>query len=204
MWLLSNCRITTNPHLCWNQAAILPRVICSRASVVWVAVCNGSRRQGNHSRLIRLPGVKACYWERSPWTKCSFLFTVTSENNDHLFPLLAVRRQMSRNINGVIFISMTVYKTIKSLIIEYKGKVWLTGWACLPVAWICYVINTMQLFFVNFCVVLKFKMLACASSEQMGLTEKSQCRRCAPGFYCSETGLSAASGPCLAGHQSIK
>ncbi|XP_075892173.1 uncharacterized protein LOC142895201 [Nelusetta ayraudi] len=36
-------------------------------------------------------------------------------------------------------------------------------------------------------------------SEKMGLMEEFQCRRCAPGFYCSDTGLSAVSGPCLAG-----
>ncbi|XP_019743138.1 zonadhesin [Hippocampus comes] len=36
-------------------------------------------------------------------------------------------------------------------------------------------------------------------SDQSGLTDESQCRSCSPGFYCSETGLSAVSGPCLAG-----
>ncbi|XP_077422977.1 uncharacterized protein LOC144052618 isoform X3 [Vanacampus margaritifer] len=36
-------------------------------------------------------------------------------------------------------------------------------------------------------------------SEQSGLMDESQCRSCSPGFYCSETGLSAVSGPCLAG-----
>ncbi|XP_037124116.1 zonadhesin [Syngnathus acus] len=36
-------------------------------------------------------------------------------------------------------------------------------------------------------------------SEQSGLMDQSQCRNCSPGFYCSETGLSAVSGPCLAG-----
>lgn len=29
--------------------------------------------------------------------------------------------------------------------------------------------------------------------------DESQCRSCSPGFYCSETGLSAVSGPCLPG-----
>ncbi|XP_055369802.1 uncharacterized protein si:ch211-286b4.4 [Betta splendens] len=36
-------------------------------------------------------------------------------------------------------------------------------------------------------------------SEQSGLVGESQCRSCIPGFYCSETGLSAVSGPCLPG-----
>lgn len=31
--------------------------------------------------------------------------------------------------------------------------------------------------------------------------DESQCRSCSPGFYCSETGLSAVSGPCLAGQK---
>ncbi|KAI4815467.1 hypothetical protein KUCAC02_005611 [Chaenocephalus aceratus] len=37
-------------------------------------------------------------------------------------------------------------------------------------------------------------------STQSGLVDESQCRRCSPGFYCSETGLSAVSGACLPGH----
>ncbi|XP_077467725.1 uncharacterized protein LOC144083617 [Stigmatopora argus] len=36
-------------------------------------------------------------------------------------------------------------------------------------------------------------------SEQSGLMDESQCRRCSPGSYCSETGLSRVSGPCLPG-----
>ncbi len=36
-------------------------------------------------------------------------------------------------------------------------------------------------------------------SERSGLVDESQCRSCSPGFYCSETGLSAVSGPCLPG-----
>ncbi|XP_030258688.1 zonadhesin isoform X7 [Sparus aurata] len=36
-------------------------------------------------------------------------------------------------------------------------------------------------------------------SEQSGLVDKSQCRSCSPGFYCSGTGLFAVSGPCLPG-----
>ncbi|XP_063762752.1 SCO-spondin isoform X2 [Eleginops maclovinus] len=36
-------------------------------------------------------------------------------------------------------------------------------------------------------------------SKQSGLVDESQCRSCSPGFYCSETGLSAVSGPCLPG-----
>ncbi|XP_053279649.1 SCO-spondin [Pleuronectes platessa] len=36
-------------------------------------------------------------------------------------------------------------------------------------------------------------------SEQSGLVDESQCRSCSPGFYCSETGLAAVSGPCLPG-----
>lgn len=42
-------------------------------------------------------------------------------------------------------------------------------------------------------------MLTCFNSQQSGLTHESQCRSCSPGFYCSETGLSAVSGPCLPG-----
>ncbi|KAF3847745.1 hypothetical protein F7725_020773 [Dissostichus mawsoni] len=36
-------------------------------------------------------------------------------------------------------------------------------------------------------------------SKQSGLVDESQCRSCSPGFYCSETGLSAVSGACLPG-----
>ncbi|XP_074536526.1 uncharacterized protein LOC141798463 [Halichoeres trimaculatus] len=36
-------------------------------------------------------------------------------------------------------------------------------------------------------------------SEKSGLVDKSQCHSCSPGFYCSESGLSAVSGPCLPG-----
>ncbi|XP_053729819.1 SCO-spondin isoform X1 [Synchiropus splendidus] len=36
-------------------------------------------------------------------------------------------------------------------------------------------------------------------SEKSGLTDESQCQSCRPGFYCAETGLSAVSGPCVAG-----
>ncbi|XP_034024625.1 multiple epidermal growth factor-like domains protein 6 [Thalassophryne amazonica] len=36
-------------------------------------------------------------------------------------------------------------------------------------------------------------------SDQIGLVDESQCRRCSPGSYCSGTGLSAVSGPCLPG-----
>ncbi|KAM4567238.1 uncharacterized protein PAE49_010636 isoform 2-T2 [Odontesthes bonariensis] len=36
-------------------------------------------------------------------------------------------------------------------------------------------------------------------SEQSGLVDDSQCQSCNPGFYCSESGLSAVSGPCLPG-----
>ncbi|XP_029700281.1 zonadhesin [Takifugu rubripes] len=36
-------------------------------------------------------------------------------------------------------------------------------------------------------------------SEQKGLVDESQCSGCHPGFYCSEPGLSAVSGPCLPG-----
>ncbi|KAL0973027.1 hypothetical protein UPYG_G00197910 [Umbra pygmaea] len=36
-------------------------------------------------------------------------------------------------------------------------------------------------------------------SEQSGLTESTQCRRCSPGFYCAEPGLSAVTGACLPG-----
>ncbi|KAE8295324.1 hypothetical protein D5F01_LYC06250 [Larimichthys crocea] len=42
------------------------------------------------------------------------------------------------------------------------------------------------------------------SSEQSGLMDESQCRSCSPGFYCSETGLSAVSGPCLAGYYCLE
>ncbi|XP_067364271.1 uncharacterized protein si:ch211-286b4.4 [Channa argus] len=42
-------------------------------------------------------------------------------------------------------------------------------------------------------------MVATFDSEQSGLADDSQCRSCIPGFYCSETGLSAVSGPCLPG-----
>ncbi|TMS07192.1 Signal peptide, CUB and EGF-like domain-containing protein 1 [Larimichthys crocea] len=34
--------------------------------------------------------------------------------------------------------------------------------------------------------------------------DESQCRSCSPGFYCSETGLSAVSGPCLAGYYCLE
>ncbi|KAM6987470.1 uncharacterized protein LKV04_010315 [Tautogolabrus adspersus] len=34
-------------------------------------------------------------------------------------------------------------------------------------------------------------------SEQSGLVEEAQCQSCSPGFYCSESGLPAVSGPCL-------
>ncbi|KAF7668979.1 hypothetical protein LDENG_00271770 [Lucifuga dentata] len=36
-------------------------------------------------------------------------------------------------------------------------------------------------------------------SEQSRLVDESQCRSCSSGFYCSETGLSEVSGPCLPG-----
>ncbi|KAM9734328.1 uncharacterized protein ACNS7B_016072 [Menidia menidia] len=36
-------------------------------------------------------------------------------------------------------------------------------------------------------------------SEQSGLVEDSQCQSCTSGFYCSESALSAVSGPCLPG-----
>ncbi|CAG6003426.1 unnamed protein product, partial [Menidia menidia] len=36
-------------------------------------------------------------------------------------------------------------------------------------------------------------------SEQSGLVEDSQCQSCKSGFYCSESGLSTVSGPCLPG-----
>ncbi|XP_034557340.1 zonadhesin [Notolabrus celidotus] len=36
-------------------------------------------------------------------------------------------------------------------------------------------------------------------SEQSGLVDQSQCRSCSPGFYCSGSGLSVVSGPCLPG-----
>ncbi|KAG7455700.1 SCO-spondin-like isoform X1, partial [Solea senegalensis] len=36
-------------------------------------------------------------------------------------------------------------------------------------------------------------------SEQSGLVDEAQCRRCSAGSFCSETGLSAVSGPCLSG-----
>lgn len=42
-------------------------------------------------------------------------------------------------------------------------------------------------------------LLQFVDSEQTGLVDESQCRRCSPGFYCSEPGLSAVSGPCLPG-----
>ncbi|XP_041849947.1 neurogenic locus notch homolog protein 4-like [Melanotaenia boesemani] len=35
--------------------------------------------------------------------------------------------------------------------------------------------------------------------EQSGLVDDFQCQSCTPGFYCSESGLSAVSGPCLPG-----
>lgn len=43
------------------------------------------------------------------------------------------------------------------------------------------------------------KMFTSFYSEHSGLVDESQCRLCSPGSYCSETGLSAASGPCLPG-----
>ncbi|CAF97492.1 unnamed protein product [Tetraodon nigroviridis] len=43
------------------------------------------------------------------------------------------------------------------------------------------------------------RKLPAQQSEQTGLVDESQCRRCSPGFYCSEPGLSAVSGPCLPG-----
>ncbi|XP_028320851.1 uncharacterized protein LOC114474630 [Gouania willdenowi] len=36
-------------------------------------------------------------------------------------------------------------------------------------------------------------------SEQHGLVDRSQCRLCTPGFYCSGMGLNKVSGPCLPG-----
>ena len=36
-------------------------------------------------------------------------------------------------------------------------------------------------------------------SERDGLVNASQCRLCDPGYFCSQTGLSAVSGPCLPG-----
>lgn len=44
-------------------------------------------------------------------------------------------------------------------------------------------------------------MFASFDSQQSGLEDESQCRSCSPGFYCSETGLSAVSGPCLPGEK---
>lgn len=42
-------------------------------------------------------------------------------------------------------------------------------------------------------------LMQSVDSEQTGLVDESQCRSCSPGFYCSEPGLSAVSGPCLPG-----
>lgn len=36
-------------------------------------------------------------------------------------------------------------------------------------------------------------------SDQTGIDEESDCLECTPGFYCGTTGLSAPSGPCMAG-----
>lgn len=47
------------------------------------------------------------------------------------------------------------------------------------------------------------KMFTCVVSDQMGLVDESQCRRCSPGFYCSEMGLTAVSGPCLPGQRPV-
>lgn len=45
------------------------------------------------------------------------------------------------------------------------------------------------------------KCLHSFDSEQTGLVDESQCHGCSPGFYCSEPGLSAVSGPCLPGQK---
>nr|XP_057935999.1 SCO-spondin isoform X4 [Doryrhamphus excisus] len=53
-----------------------------------------------------------------------------------------------------------------------------------------------------FCSVGTFVPRPCPKgtfSERTGLVDESQCRSCSPGFYCSEAGLSAVSGPCLPG-----
>ncbi|XP_023817540.1 zonadhesin-like isoform X2 [Oryzias latipes] len=36
-------------------------------------------------------------------------------------------------------------------------------------------------------------------SDQRGLVDDTECQSCSPGFYCSESGLSSVSGPCLPG-----
>lgn len=51
---------------------------------------------------------------------------------------------------------------------------------------------------------LENKSVKSLDSEQTGLVDESQCRSCSPGFYCSEPGLSAVSGPCLPGQEKKK
>ncbi|XP_049323141.1 zonadhesin isoform X1 [Astyanax mexicanus] len=53
-----------------------------------------------------------------------------------------------------------------------------------------------------YCLTGSFTATPCPKgtfSVQQGLTEAAQCRKCSPGFYCSEPGLSSVSGPCLPG-----
>lgn len=72
--------IIINPLLeNWNQASVFPLAVCSHTDIR-APVFNSYRRQGNHIKLIILPGSKASIPRGKPQTKCLFQLTVNGHS----------------------------------------------------------------------------------------------------------------------------